>query len=538
MARVALQPWLTTTLERVYPDTPAGSRSALRIDCARGERVSFQVALRNHTDTSAAVSLSLAGPKAFAPRIRRAGYVPLPHFNTPIVDREIEKYARAPGFVADPLFDENQVVSGGRETHAFWCNVTVPPDARPGKHTLQASVHEALADKTRLIKKLAITLNVHNVVLQPRRDFPVAQWFYADSLCDFYKVEPFEEKFWKIVKPYMQNLTDHGQDCIYVPVFTPPLDGVKRPTQLLKVRRAGGKYRFDWADVKRWVDTAHGCGIRHFEWTHFFTQWGVKHAIRIYEKKNGQDALLWEPDTAATSKTYRDFLSQFLPELKKFLEAENLEDRSFFHVSDEPHADHVPDYQAARQMLRELAPWMKTMDALSDIAFGRLGIVDLPIPSIKTALDFMAEKITCGAYYCCGPRKLFLNRLMDTPLAKIRMNGWLFHRFQPKLFLHWGYNYWHKSQTRELIDPFVVSDGMRWPGWAYGDTFCVYPGPNGPIDSIRWEVFAESMQDFALLQTVGLAPGSKALAALKSFSDFPKNAQWILRQRLKLLTAL
>jgi hypothetical protein len=224
-----------------------------------------------------------------------------------------------------------------------------------------------------------------------------------------------------------------------------------------------------------------------------------------------------------------------LPAFHQFLRDEHLLSHSFFHVSDEPHGDHVGNYKKARALLKELAPWMKTMDALSDIEFGRQHLTDLPIPSISTTLQYMDEKIVCGTYYCCGPRDRFLNRLMDTPLAKIRMNGWLFYRFQPELFLHWGYNYWYKSQTRTLVDPFSVSDGGAWPGWAYGDTFCVYPGPNGPIDSIRWEVFAESLQDYALLQTLGIEPDDAFLRSIRSFDDFPKSADWLVSARKSIL---
>ncbi|HYF52301.1 MAG TPA: DUF4091 domain-containing protein [Planctomycetota bacterium] len=523
--------WLVTTLERVYPRTPATRRSELNIDAARGERVSFQVAIRNEAVRDTKIKLALNAPDAFAVRIRHAGYVPLPHINTETPLHEVEGARFLPGLVPDPLFDGDTIHAGPAETHAFWCNLTVPRDAEPGLQTIVAEVRR----DSEKIASLKVLLRVHPLELRPRENFPVVQWFYADSLCDYYKVEPFEDRFWSVVTPYMRNLVEHFQDTIYAPIFTPPLDGVKRPTQLLKVSRSGGNYRFEWSDVRRWVQLARSVGIRNFEWTHFFTQWGVKHAIRIYEKKNGEDRLLWDPETEATSTTYRKFLAQFLPEFQRFLQEEHLLANSFFHVSDEPHGDHIHNYKKARALLKELAPWMRTMDALSDIEFGRQGLTDLPIPSISTTLDYMKEKIPCGTYYCCGPRGRYLNRLMDTPLAKIRMNGWLFYRFQPALFLHWGYNYWYKSQTREMIDPYTVSDGLKWPGWAYGDTFCVYPGEKVPVDSIRWEVFAESMQDFALLQTAGVDPDAALLKQIASFEDFPKSAAWITKARKAVL---
>jgi hypothetical protein len=78
-------------------------------------------------------------------------------------------------------------------------------------------------------------------------------------------------------------------------------------------------------------------------------------------------------------------------------------------------------------------------------------------------------------------------------------------------------------------------DGRRWPGWAYGDGFMVYPGPDGPIDSLRWEVFGDSLQDYALLQTLDTDRDSALLQPLRSFQDFPKSEAWIRSARRRLL---
>jgi len=77
-----------------------------------------------------------------------------------------------------------------------------------------------------------------------------------------------------------------------------------------------------------------------------------------------------------------------------------------------------------------------------------------------------------------------------------------------------------------MHDPFAVQDGEKWPNWAYGDTFVVYPGSEGPIDSLRWEVFAESLQDYRLLQTLDIPREAKLLEPLRSFESFPKSENW------------
>jgi hypothetical protein len=527
--------WLSSSLVRHFPHDPAGKNRPWSYDAARNERVSFQVALRSQEDDWRAtrpleVSCSVRAPEGWSARVRRVGHVPVAHRNTATEQAEIDGAANYPGFVPDPLFDESTLTLPPDETHAFYITVVPGRKAVPGEHTVSVT----LSDKEgKAFRAHAAKIRVHDVTLRPRRGFSVTNWFYADALIDWYKTDLFDARFWELLKAYFLNMAAHGQDTVCVPVFTPPLDGVKRPSQLLHVKKLGkDRYDFDWRDVRRYVRLAQQCGLKQFEWTHLFTQWGCANALRIYEGQGREETLLWSPDTPATGATYRAFLARFLPELRTFCRKEGILQASCFHVSDEPHGEPAREnYTSARALLRELAPWMKVMDALSEIEYGRKKLTDMPVPSIQTALDFIKEGIPCWCYYCCGPRGTYLNRLLDSPLPKIRMNGWLFYRWPFRGFLHWGYNYWCRSQTRELINPFTVQDGCKWPGWAYGDTFLVYPGDKGPIDSLRYEAFADSLQEYALLQTLGIDRDSRLLAALKSFQDFPRTEAWLMKTR-------
>ena len=99
------------------------------------------------------------------------------------------------------------------------------------------------------------------------------------------------------------------------------------------------------------------------------------------------------------------------------------------------------------------------MDAMSDIRYGREDdLTDIPVPAVHAAQAFIDEEIPHWVYYCMGPRGPYLNRFFDTPLAKIRMSGWLFYKLRAQGFLHWGYNYWYvmdlgfNRQTQVLVD--------------------------------------------------------------------------------------
>ena len=529
---------LTPSTVRHFPNAALPEKKLSSIDVALNERFNFQVALR--ADAAANVTVALEGPSGWALRVRRVGFVPVPHHNTPVLQDPLDNdgIGHIPGFVPDPLFDADSMLLPQFETNAFWLTVVPGKKTSAGRYELVVTVGAADNEGKALCrpKKLRLAVKVHDIKLEPRTDFDVTHWFYNDCLMTRYGAKGFDEKMWSILPAYFRDIAEHGQNVVYVPLFTPPLDGDKRPSQLLRVRRIGrARYAFDWTDVSRYIRLAKKCGIEKFEWCHLFSQWGCRSAIRVYEGQGDDEKPLWPADTPATSLEYRAFLVQLLPQLGKFVKAEHIEKRSFFHISDEPHGDeHKANYLAARRMLRELAPWMHFIDACSQVTFGTDHVIDTPVPSISTALDFHKAGVESWCYYCCGPRGEFLNHLMDTPLAKIAMHGFLFYRWPFKGFLHWGFNYWNVSQTRTPIDPFSVSDGTKWPGWAYGDTFLVYPGPDGPIDSVRWEVFSEAMQDYRLLQTLDVDRNDKLLAEIESFSSFPKDAAWRIAARAKL----
>lgn len=529
-----MQVWLASSLMRHFPASRPGRRRSLRLHAARGEQVSFQLAFRTGSE-DCKVTAEVAAPEALHVRLRRVGYVPVQHHNTATPEEELDGVGHIPGYVPDPLLPDLTVHAGPFETHAFWISVRVPAEAKPRSYRVRVDLKAEGQDPV----TLSAAVVVHPAVIRARRDFPVTHWFYCDALCDWYKVEPFEEAFWPIVDKYLADLAAHNQDTSHVPLFTPPTDGVKRPNQLLDVRRQGDCHVFDWSLVRRWVEHAKRAGLSRFEWPHLFTQWGAKRAIRIYEGHGGSDRLLWEPETSGTSAIYRGFLSHFLPEFRRFLDEQGLLGASFFHLSDEPHGEeHLANYRAARAMLREIAPWMKVMDALSDITFAREGLVDTPIPVIDKAPEFVREGFPAWVYFWGGPRGRHAQRTLDTPLVKTKMLGWLFYRNRARGFLHWGYNYWYQSQTRNLVDPYQVNDALAWPSWAHGDPFQVYPGADGPVASLRWEVFAESLQDYALLQTVGVDPDDPMLAEIQDYAEFPRDEAWILQQRAELLARL
>ena len=109
-------------------------------------------------------------------------------------------------------------------------------------------------------------------------------------------------------------------------------------------------------------------------------------------------------------------------------------------------------------------------------------------------------------------------------------------------FLHWGYNFWFSQLSVFEVDPY--SETCAGGGFPPGDAFKVYPGKDGiPEDSIRHEVFYESLQDLAALQLLEKQINrDKVLEFIQSqwngktmsMSDYPRESAWLLSFRQKL----
>jgi hypothetical protein len=519
--------WLENSLTRVFPNSPPGV-AGLRLRSARNARIAFQVCVRSEGVKPLRVECAVAGADELKPRVRLVGLVPMAHHtpNTPVA--ELDGLDHVPGLVPDPLYPETGVTLGPRESRSFWITLNVPADAAVGPRDVMVSI---LFPDQKRAEKLTARLDVAPLVVPERRDFHVIHWWRGEATWDYYKTGMFEDpRWWEITRLQLADMLDHGTDVIYVPIFFDRREQFKRPCQLLVVNEPQpGKYEFDFSRVKQFTDMAKKVGFKRFEWSHLWIYWGVENPIRVYKKQGGEYVMLWPGDISGFSDTYVNFLKQFLPQFHKFLADEGLLETSYFHLSDEPGSGkHVENYRRARKILHELAPWMKVMDALSDIRYGREGLTDMPIPIVSSAKAYVDAGIPHWVYYCCGPTGPWVNRFMDTPLPKIRMAGWLFYRHGAKGFLHWGYNYWHKMETEQIGDPFNDASNGSWPGIPFGDPFEIYPGKDGrPIDSIRWEVFAESLQDYAILEGAGVRPEDPLLAGLKTYADFPKSATWI-----------
>ncbi|MBC7287334.1 MAG: DUF4091 domain-containing protein, partial [Armatimonadetes bacterium] len=144
--------------------------------------------------------------------------------------------------------------------------------------------------------------------------------------------------------------------------------------------------------------------------------------------------------------------------------------------------------------VHKLAPEIKRIEAVEAPDFGDSLEVWVPkLSHYRTWRDWYEKARQRGAelwfYTCCHPCGRYPNRFIDYALIKTRILHWLNWRYDLTGYLHWGLNWWN-------ADPFASATSGNLPP---GDAWIVYPGPEGPLDSIRWEALRDGIEDYEYL---------------------------------------
>ena len=95
----------------------------------------------------------------------------------------------------------------------------------PGRYTVEVCI-TGLEDGTAapaVIAERSVTVEILDAVLPPARRFHT-EWFHADCLADYYRVAPYSEEHWRIIRNFLETAARRSINTILVPVLTPSLD--------------------------------------------------------------------------------------------------------------------------------------------------------------------------------------------------------------------------------------------------------------------------------------------------------------------------
>ena len=490
---MAVQLTIASSLEKIFAKAPLPAPSD-KLCLLQGERGSLQLVITADADADCEITVTSPLPcRLYAVKDVPVGLAIYPDArNCTVLNGG--KSGDYPDLLV-PLEGKLPVKAGNATV--VWAEFT---GEVPGKHE---AVFTVKTGKKKTEARAAITVAAAAL---PEQTLRHVNWFHSDCLAVYYGAEVLSEDWWRIVENFMKNAASHGVNVSFTPLFTPPLDtkvGGERPTvQLVDVTKKGYTYTFGFDKLDRWIDTATRSGMKHFEFSHFFTQWGAKCAPKIMAQtsKGYRRIFGWENDSL--SQGYVSFLRQFGAALKEYTDKKEITDRCLVHCSDEPGMRDLNRYRKAAAVLHKYFPTYEHIDALSDFAFYKEGLIPTPVPHEQSVDEFCGNVPKLWTYYCCGQFNDELpNRFIAFPSLRNRILGTLLYKYDCDGFLQWGYNFYNTQLSIKPIDPFKVTDaGGAFPA---GDGFVVYPGPGGePLPSLRQKVFYDGIQDIAALKAL------------------------------------
>ena len=522
-----------SSLHRVFPDCCPQDSANNRFSCLADEPLNFQIAYiksgegRNPLGINIRIETELPISFYYAERVAvlrndppgltvpgRAGLYP-----DILLPKKINPTLKNESPFGNRWFEKGEqrqlcAIKEAWQTLFF----TVNENARlqkAGNYTV--SVVFLSADTNKELCRESISVKIIPQKLEPQK-LICTNWFYGDCLCDAHHIKPMSDEFFKAVGNYARKAALNGQNMFLTPCFTPPLDTppgcYRQKIQLVGIKvTEEGEYLFDFSLLKRYIRVCQKAGIRYFEHSHLFTQWGAKAAPQIWAEVKGKEKRIFGWNTKASGRAYRRFLKAYLPAVTAFFRENGLEKKVLFHISDEPDSNMIASYKQALEGVGNMLEGFMVGDALSHYEIYEQGLVQTPIVATDCVHNFVGRCKNFWCYYTGGQIKDGLsNRLHVVSAERNRMIGVHMYTAGVKGFLHWGYNYYYDMFSHGFTDPRLQPGNYMLSA---GTSYLVYPADHlDCYQSVRQKVFAEGILDLRALNTLEKLKGRSAAEAI------------------------
>ena len=505
--RPGLVAWGAETTRKIVPDALPrlgqtlygektignGGGAPLRLELARNEVEGVQLVFR--AQRSAALELAVedlirADGTAFPPTAitwRQVGYV--------FTQRPAEYPVDFAGWWPDPLLPRSQLALRSRENQVAWLSLRTAAGTAPGTYRGRVAIQ---VDGKRL-GSIPLEVRVHAATLPDSTAVRTAFSLYGHMLAQVYGAEQLDA----MERRYMDFLVDHRLNPDHLYRRQPPSLEV-----LADYARQGRLNAFNLL----YIDA---------------------------EQEYDRDGLI--------------ALAQRLDPLVAHLDSLGLMDRAYIYGFDEVESGEFTALERVFAFVKNRYPGLRTATTARDPGLGldnRLGeLVDIWVPltavyEAQTAARARRQGDEVWWYICIAPIHPHANWFIEYPAIEARLLWWMAYRQGVEGFLYYATNRWPGQHVPLRADAYGRA---LWNPASYntanGDGSLYYPGPEGPIGSIRLENIRDGIEDYQLLAALAARDGVEAARALsgqlvRSLVDYSRDPAELARVRGALLESL
>jgi hypothetical protein len=478
------QAWVADVHKRVYPNSFGRDLQNRRIDlqACRNEFVAFQLGVRS-PEPVRNLSVRVSGlALANSVRVRFPGLIP--------VDENAQ-------YTPDPLWEVPSIDLDAYQSQGVWIDFRVPRDADAGAY--HGSV-EVLRDG-----RTAVQFQLSVQVLPAELPEPAGYHCYLNILVDpssvarFNKLPLWGEEHWQQMGSYVNDLAAHGQKTITAFIVDDPWNSVTGfPVRSLVEWKHKGEWNgsdqlsFDFTQFDRFVRMCLKAGIGdHIEaWSPLVQPHSDYSMLTYIDTATGQTRRM---RLAAGSAEYKSAWGSFVRAFQDHLRLQGWLDKTYLAF------DEIPSGVLDRvvPLFHESAPDLKLMISGGDeegrymaesreLAFhygyyspgSGVQLPDIPVRRKAGKRSLLYTAVT----------PLYPNTFLFSDPLESRYLGWIVWKWDFDGYIRWAWNFWPATLWDQ---PFFT--------WHSGDMFFVYPGPNRPVDSIRWEMLRQGLEDYECL---------------------------------------
>ncbi len=510
--------------ERELPVERATSK-AIQIEAAKNEIESAQLVVRpaKTIEKLMATASELRGPKgAKIP----AGNIEICEVAYVFVEHPTDGTG-AVGWWPDPLPPLKVLIRcEAGQNQPLWISVRVPADASAGDYEGAITID---ADG----KKVAVPLKLHVWDFALPQETHLRSGFGFDpGLVKRYHNLTTQAELEEVCEKYYRNFAEH-RIAPYNPMSSAPI----------KIKKTGTKENpdveldFEAFDksARHYLDEM---GFNAFTVHVEGMPWGSFH-------ESGKGKFL---GYGQGTPEYERLMAKHLGTLQAHLDEKGWLTKAYVYWFDEPDAKDYPFVVEGMKLLKRFAPKLKRM--LTEEPNDTLGgHVDLWCPVLhqydpRSALARQKLGEEVWWYVCTVPKAPHLTEFIDHDAIEMRAWLWATWAYGIDGILVWQTNYWHSptafpnSLQNPWDDPMCYVQGYDTAAgtkshWGNGDGRFTYP-PNrtpakeknmgGPVNSIRWEMLREGIEDYEYFWLLREAIVTGSARASRAASDAPSNA--------------
>lgn len=430
------------------------------------------------------------------------------------VDATRLNYLQPPEWCADILtpLKGHELKFNGELYKPLFLTFYTTPEVKPGRYTATLRVTAESHSE-----EIPLEISVYAFALPGTSQLQTSFGFLTSLIPGYYKVKETSEKFKQLRKAYLDNMLKHrvspksavrGQSFEAINFLAP-----------VAVKTRTGEWKMNFSHYEQELDYLLARGLNTIM---------VGHRDRVPKP---EQRFVSYPYFDETDNKYKMLKFEFMSdEMKKFgtwytrnwydfLKAKGLEKMAYTYVYDEPRDDAIfRNITRACKWLTEAAPGLPHMMTASP-PNASYDAIDIWCP-LNTEIEnnpALQAQLKHGkrlwTYVCCVPTSPHLNLLMRQSGTANRAVFWHAYKFGAEGFLYYEHASSMSSWRKKVMGDVRVDPRFDRMPDTEGDGFLVYPGPDGPINSIRFEYVRQGIQDidyFLMLKELsdGLPHGS------------------------------